>query len=317
MPAPTSLTIVIVNWNVRALLAACLTSLAADPACGDWDVVVVDNASDDGSTAMVRTDFPWVRLIESPVNLGFADGCQAGWDASDSAFVLLLNPDTEVPVGALGGMLADLSARPTAAILGSRLAAADGRLQRSAGGAFPTLRNIAWNYLFLDRLLPRRWAPPAVFIECDPDDVRVMDWVSGAAMLLRRAAVGPRIFDPEYFMFGEDMALCDRMRRQGCQVLYSGRQTVLHHHGQSYQKQSSIEVLVTIYRGPRTFFRATHGAGAAVAYDALLFVGYFLRWMIASTLNLLRPGRGYDEMARFSRNFVGIILRSALSRQPP
>jgi GT2 family glycosyltransferase len=311
------LAIVIVNWNVRALLAACLASLAADPACPSWDVIVVDNASADGSADMVRSAFPWVRLIESPVNLGFADGCQAGWEASDSAFVLLLNPDTEVPVGALGTMVSDLEARPSAAILGSRLVAADGRLQRSAGGAFPTLRNIAWNYLFLDRLLPRRWAPAAVFIECDPDDVREMDWVSGAAMLLRRAAVGPRIFDPEYFMFGEDMALCDRMRREGWDVFYSGRQTVLHHHGQSYQKQSSIEVLVTIYRGPRTFFRATHGAAAAVAYDALLLVGYVLRWGIAGVLNLLRPGRGYDDMARFSRSFVGIILRSAVSRAPP
>ncbi len=317
MAAPPALAIVIVNWNVRALLAACLDSLAADPECAGWDVIVVDNASTDGSAAMVRSAFPWVRLIESPTNLGFADGCQAGWDASSSPFVLLLNPDTEVPVGAIGRMLADLSARPRAAILGSRLAAADGRLQRSAGGAFPTLRNIAWNYLFLDRLLPRRWAPPAVFIESDPDDVRQIDWVSGAAMLLRRDAVGPHIFDPEYFMFGEDMALCDRVRREGWHVLYSGRQTVLHHHGQSYQKQSSIEVLVTIYRGPRTFFRGTHGAVAAVAYDAVLLLGYLMRWMLGCLLNLVRPGRGYDEMARFSRSFVGIILRSALSRAPP
>lgn len=310
LPPSPRLSIIIVNWNVRPLLQACLASLAADPDCPAWQVLVVDNASSDDSAAMVRASFPFATLIESPDNLGFADGCQLGYEHSTGDFALLLNPDTEVPAGAIGTMLADLAAVPAAAILGSRLATADGQVQRSGGGAFPTLRNVAWNYFFLDRLLPARLGPAAVFIREVPARVVPVDWVSGAAMLLRRAAIGAHIFDAGYFMFGEDMALCARMRREGWQVLYSGHQTILHHHGQSYRKQSSIDVLATIYRGPRTFFRATHGPGAALAYDVILLIGYLLRWWIAAVLSVFRPHSGYGDMARFGRSYVGLILRS-------
>jgi len=314
MPQPARLSIIIVNWNVRPLLHACLAALAADPGCAEWEVIVVDNASSDDSAAMVRDTFPFSTLLESPVNLGFAEGCQLGYARSMGDAILLLNPDTEVPAGAIATMLADLAAHPTAAILGSRLVTADGQVQRSAGGAFPTLGNVAWNYLFLYRLLPDRLGPAAVFIRHDPRHITPIDWVSGAAMLFRREAVGPCIFDPGYFMFGEDMALCARMRREGWQVLYSGRQTIVHHHGQSYRKQVSMDVLATIYRGPRTFFRVTHSARQALAYDAILLVGYLLRWCIAGVLSVLRPGGGYGDIARFSRSYVGLILRSLRTR---
>ncbi len=310
------LSIVIVNWNVRALLRTCLLSVCEDAAArtNPWEVIVVDNASSDGSTAMLREEFPGVTLIDSNVNLGFAAGCQVGYESSRGELVLLLNPDTEVPSGAIDRMVSDLQADERVAIVGSRLTNSDGSFQRAAGGAFPTIGNLAWNYLFLNRLLPSRVAPPSVYLENDPPGLFEVDWVSGAALLFRREAVGARIFDPEYFMFGEDMALCSRMRRQGWKVLYSAHQSITHHHGQSYRQQSSWEVLETIYRGPRTFFRANHGPVAAIAYDGVLLVGYLLRWIIGAILRRVRPNRGYDEMARFSRNYVGVILRSMLAR---
>lgn len=315
MTEPPRLSIVIVNWNVRALLRACLRSLFDHVTLprDAWETIVVDNASHDDSVAMLRAEFPQVMLIESQANLGFAGGCQLGYERSRGGCVLLLNPDTEVPPGAIEQMMADLAADPRAAILGSRLTNSDGSFQRAAGGAFPTLLNVAWNYLFLNRLLPRRIAPPAVYLEDDPPGIAPVDWVSGAALLFRRDDVGSRIFDAGYFMFGEDMALCARMKRQGRSVLYSARQSIMHHHGRSYRQQSSWEVLETIYRGPRTFFRANHGPVAGAVYDGILLVGYLVRWISARMLALLRPDRGYDEVARFSRNYVGVILRSIWS----
>lgn len=316
MADPIRLSIVIVNWNVRVLLRACLLSLRQsismrrDP----WEVIVVDNASSDGSVEMVRAEFPDIVVIDNPNNVGFAAGCQLGYERSHGEYVLLLNPDTEVPAGAIEQMMTDLIDNDRAAILGSRLTNSDGGFQRAAGGAFPTIANVAWNYLFLNRLLPARIAPPAVFLENDPPGVFKIDWVSGAALLFRRAAVGAEIFDPGYFMFGEDMALCARMWRQGWTVLYSARQSILHHHGQSYRQQSSREVLETIYRGPRNFYRANHGPVSAIAYDAVLLIGYLLRWVFARALCLVRPNQGYDEIARFSRNYVGVILRSMVAR---
>jgi len=313
MTGPVDLSIVIVNWNVRALLRACLQSLR-DDASDTREIIVVDNASRDDSAAMVRAEFPEITLIESQINLGFAAGCQLGFEHSRGEYVLLLNPDTEVPPGAIQQMLTDLKSNERAAIVGSRMTNKDGGFQRAAGGAFPTIANVAWNYLFLNQLLPARLAPPAVFLANDPRGIFEVDWVSGAAMLFRRAAIGERIFDPEYFMFGEDMALCARVRREGWTVLYSAHQSILHHHGQSYRQQSSLEILGTIYKGPRTFFRANHGPLSVLAYDTVLLVGYLLRWIIATMLRYVRPNRGYDEVARFSRNYVGVILRSMLAR---
>ena len=123
-------------------------------------------------------------------------------------------------------------------------------------------------------------------------------------------AIGKCIFDPGYFTFGQDMALGARMRREGWQRLYSGHQIILHHHGQSFRKQSSIDLLATIHRGPRSFFRATHGPGATLTYDVILLVGYLLRWWIAAVPSVFRPDSGYGDMARFGRAYVGLILRS-------
>ncbi|OJU17942.1 MULTISPECIES: glycosyltransferase family 2 protein [unclassified Sphingomonas] len=318
MIAPPRLAIIIVNWNVRDLLRDCLAAVRDSEglAPGDIETIVVDNDSADGSAAMVAAEFPAVRLIESGANLGFARGCQRGYEATAAPFVMLLNPDTMVDRDAIATMLATIAGDPAIGILGARLRNSDGSFQRASGGAFPTLANLAWNYLFLGHLLPRRWAPPAVYLDDDPPGIRPIDWVSGASLTFRRAAVGPRIFDPAFFMFGEDMEVCRRVRDAGWNVLYSARQSITHHHGQSFSRQTSLEVLATVYKGPRFFFRQGRGPLARLCYDAILFTGYASRWAIFSLLAAVRPGSGHAEMARFSRRYLGAMIKT-MFREPP
>ncbi|MGE4321810.1 MAG: glycosyltransferase family 2 protein [Sphingobium sp.] len=306
MTPPCRIAIIIVNWNVRELLRGCLAAIARDGGArgGHVETIVVDNDSADGSAAMVRQQFPWVRLIESGANLGFARGCQRGYEATDAPVVMLLNPDTVVDPGAIGSMLATIEADARIGILGSRLRNSDGSFQRASGGAFPTLANLAWNYLFLGAVLPRRWAPPAVYLDRDLPGIRSIDWVSGASLTFRRDAVGARIFHPDYFMFGEDMELCHRVAHAGWRVLYSANQTITHHHGQSFAQQRATEVLASVYKGPRLFFRRGRGPIARLAYDLILLTGYTSRWLLFSLLALLRPGRGHGAMARFSRRYL-------------
>jgi GT2 family glycosyltransferase len=304
------LSVVIVNWNVRELLRDCLQRLQRQTLGADaFEVIVVDNASHDGSVEMMRADFPDVRLIANDDNRGFAGGCEQGYRIARGRHVLLLNPDTAPPPNALRQMLTDFETRPDAGILGSRLLNTDGSFQRAAGGAFPSLANLTWNYLFLNQLLPKL-APPSVFMHEDLAGVRDQDWVSGAALLFRREAVGETIFDPHYFMFGEDMDLCARVRDGGWRVLYSANQSITHHHGKSFAHQSSLEVLANVYRGPRRFFRARHGPVATLAYDLILLIGYGIRWPLFRVLALVKPKRGYDELARFSLQYLGIMLRT-------
>lgn len=317
--ADLELTVIIVSWNVRDLLRRCLHALAGEmrlPAAR-FEVIVVDNASADGSAQMLRAEFPEVRLIESGANLGFGAGCNLGYRASSGRFVLLLNPDTELIDHAVDGMLDIMAQRPRAAIIAPRLVNADRSFQTASGGGFPTLRNVAWNYLFLKNVLPARLAPATLFLEGDPQGLLAIDWVSGAAMLMRREALGAQIFDESFFMFGEDIDLCDRMRRADWEVLYSSRHSIVHHHGRSFDQQVSLDVLATAHGGPRRAFRKHRGAMSVFAYDTIFLVGYLARWPLFAALARIRPGRGYESRARFSRNYLRAMFHAPPTRHRP
>lgn len=311
------LSILIVNWNVRELIRACLLSVRREMLLppDQYELIVLDNDSKDGSVEMLRAEFPDITLIVSPVNLGFGAGCNQAYLQARGAFILLLNPDTEVVDHALDGLLSVMRGRPRAGIIGPRLVHADRSFQRDSGGALPTLANVSWNYLFLQHLLPRRLAPPALFLEGDPQGLRPIDWVSGASMLLRRAAIGPQIFDESFFMFGEDMDVCDRIHRAGWEVLYDSRHSIVHHHGSSFDQQASVAIQATAHLGPRRVFAKNRGRFSLFVYDAILLLGYGLRWPLYALLDRLRPGRGYGARASFSRTYIRAMLRH--TPQPP
>lgn len=311
------LAIVIVNWNVRDLLSDCLeavkhrTQLAPEA----LETIVVDNASSDGSVEMLREKYPWVTLVEAGANIGFAPGCQLGYEATDAPFVLLLNPDTVVHDKAIDTMLATIKTDESIGVLGSRLLNSDGTFQRAAGGAFPTLYNLACNYMFIGRFLPKALRPEPVYITSDTDGLREIQWVSGASLLFRRSAVGEQIFAPDFFMFGEDMDLCRRVAEAGYRVVFSGRQTITHHHGRSFSKQPSMEVVGTVFKGPRAFFRRDRGVVSLLVYDAILFIGYAGRWAAFSVLSFVRPGREYGTMAQFCRRYLQAMISAAFERK--
>lgn len=312
----TRLAIIVVNWNVRELLADCLRSVKQNTALPsqDYEVIVIDNASADDSAQMVARDFPDVTLIEAGSNLGFAPGCQLGYDRTDAPFVLLLNPDTVVHRGAIDRMLETMEGDPSIGILGSRLLNTDGTFQRAAGGAFPTLTNLLCNYMFIGRILPGALKPEPVYIDQDTADLRDIEWVSGASLMFRREAVGPQIFSPEFFMFGEDMDLCRRVAENGWRVVFSGRQTITHHHGRSFSKQPSMEVIGTVFKGPRAFFQRDRGRLACLAYDAILFVGYSIRMAAFGLLALVTGDEQYRTMTRFCRRYLRAMISAG--KQP-
>ena len=312
------LAIIIVNWNVKDLLEDCLKSVKQRARLGEehYEVIVVDNASSDGSVEMLRAPrFAWLQVIEAGGNVGFAPGCQIGYEETNAPYVLLLNPDTFVHDGAIDQMLATLRNDATIGILGSRLLNSDGTFQRAAGGAFPTLYNLAWNYVLPKRLLPSSWRPAPVYIEDDLPGLRDLDWVSGASLMFRRDVVGPQIFSPDFFMFGEDMQLCHRIQQNGYRVIFSALQTITHHHGKSFAKQPSMEVIGTVFKGPRQFFRKDRGRLSCLMYDTILFIGYSMRWLAFSALAILRPNNDYRTMARFCRRYLWAMVLSLSSRR--
>lgn len=274
----------------------------------EFEVIVVDNASQDSSADMVQERFPDARLIRCQENLGFAGGCNAGFEISHGDFIFLLNPDTVILDDAVDVVLEEMERRPDAGAIGCRLLNEDRSFQRAAGGAFPSLRNAAWNYFFLNSLLPSRMGPAPMYFRDDPQGVSEVDWVCGAAMLVRREALNGRFFDESYFLFGEDIEICDRIHRNGWKVFYTSEASILHYQGRSFKKQSSIDVLAMAFKGPRSFFKRNRSPLAVFVYDSILFFGYLFRWPAYGFMSLLWPNRGYDELSSFSRQYVSIML---------
>jgi len=226
-----TLSIIIVSYNARADLDRCLDSIGAAPPRASHEVIVVDNASTDGSADAARRR-AGVRVIDSGTNVGFARANNAGIRASGGTDVLLLNSDTIVPRGAIDGLLAELHRYLDVAVVGPRLVDAGGRAELSFGpmiGPFNELRQKR-----LMRGHERRDPKASRLVDRLTRREHFPDWVSGACLLVRRAdadAVG--LLDERYFMYTEDVDFCAAIRARGRRILFTPAVEVVHLRGRS------------------------------------------------------------------------------------
>ncbi|MEY4427531.1 MAG: hypothetical protein RLZZ182_220 [Pseudomonadota bacterium] len=302
--------IIIVNWKVRDLLRACLQSVRdqAGLRMDQMEVIVVDNDSRDGSVEMVRAEFPEVRLIANADNPGFGKANNQAMPYCTGRYVVLLNPDTVVLDGAIGTMVRRMDACPDVAAMGCRLLNADGSLQRWTGGAFPRALNLANHYLFLDQLLPRALRPMPLYLDHDaPADIDV-DWVSGAFMILRTPMLGGQLFNPDFFMYGEDMELCHRLKLAGHRVVYSPAASIIHYQGAS-MKQQQGDVLLASLKGPRQFYRQMRGPQGLWIFDLFTVSGFGLRWLLYRLASVVRPSGNFGARAASSLDLMGRAWR--------
>jgi N-acetylglucosaminyl-diphospho-decaprenol L-rhamnosyltransferase len=245
------LTVVVVNYNTGDYLARCLRS--AWEAAGDAriEMVVVDNASADGSAERAVAAIPEARLIANRTNRGFAAAANQGIRASTAPFVLLLNPDAEILAGTLGGFLKVAAEHPRAGALGPMVRDPDGTVYPSARKV-PTLLE-GLGHSFLGPFVPNRFSRSYTMADWDRSTERRVEWVSGSCMLLRRAALlETGAFDEGYFLYVEDVDLCTRLRMAGWDVLYSPELEVIHIGGVSTggyaSRRMTLEHSRSIYR---------------------------------------------------------------------
>jgi N-acetylglucosaminyl-diphospho-decaprenol L-rhamnosyltransferase len=272
----------VVSWNTRELLAHSLESLRSDAEAGRAEVWVVDNGSSDGSPALVRDEFAWARLLEPGENLGFGRAVNRVAAATATPWIAAANADVALRPGALDALLS---------AGGARLILPDGSTQPSVQ-PFPTLGNALLSHARLARVFPpaaRRLRLPGHW---DPDRSAAADWVTGAFMLLRRAAweeIGG--FDEQQWMYAEDLDLCWRARRAGWTVRYVAGGLARHEHGAAAGQAFGADV-------DRRWLTATYAwvarrRGLAVAW--LLAVVNMLeataRWSISAVLSRRRPAR--------------------------
>ena len=280
----TDVAAIVVTYNALPWIERCLESVAR------YATVVVDNGSTDGTVPFVRERFPRVRLLEQE-NRGLGAGWNIGLRATEAPYAFILNADAWLATpDALERLCAVADEHPRAAVVGPRLRFPDGRLQRSVRG-FPTPWRLATEYLFLRKLAPRTQALNAFYAAAfDHEREREAEFVMGAAMLVRRAAVDEvGELDEDFFLFSEETDWCYRFVRAGWQVLFTPAAEVVHVHGAVHGGRMFKENV----RGQLRFLLKHRGTAAAERARRVLLVGCLLR--------ALRD-RQFLEIARWLRS---------------
>jgi N-acetylglucosaminyl-diphospho-decaprenol L-rhamnosyltransferase len=260
-PRPSSttldLSVVVVSWNTIDLLRNCLTTVSAHVAGVNAEIIVVDNASSDGSATMVEREFPRIRLIRNTHNVGFACANNLAIRISLGRYVLLLNSDTVVAGGAVPALTKFMDDHPEAGACGPRLIRPDGLPQAYSFGGDPAPSYLARRAIF--RFLFRR-----DLHKWDSDEVRRVDWVSGACLLARRATIDQvGLLDEAMFMYFEDNDWCRRMRQAGWQIYHCPFVSVVHVGGQSLVNNPSARA--AYYQSLQRFYQKHYSPLAGIA----------------------------------------------------
>jgi N-acetylglucosaminyl-diphospho-decaprenol L-rhamnosyltransferase len=314
---PLDLSVIIVSWNVRDLLRDCLYSLREHPGVS-LEVIVVDNASSDGSAAMVAGEFPEVRVIANAGNAGFTVANNQGLALSRGRYILFLNPDTQVVGDALAKMVSYMDAHEDAGALGPQLRYGDGSLQ-SSRRRFPSLATalfestpLAWHWPEARNPWARRYHMDDVPISLKGDqggEAQDVDWVVGAALMARRAVIDRiRGFDEGFFMYSDELDWCRRAKQAGWRVVYFPPALIIHYEGKS-SEQSVAARHIRFHTSRVRYFRKYSGPLAAGFLRLALLAMFAAEWLLEAVKRLLgsKPGLRRERMAAYRQ-----LLKSGL-----
>lgn len=282
------LSIAIVSWNTRGLLDECLESVFQASGGIECEVIVVDNASTDGSAQMVRERYPRTTLIENPENVGFARANNQAFELSGGRHIMILNPDTKVLTD-LAPLVAFMDSDRSLGAVGCKSVNPDLSIQRSWYDYYPCF---LWELMSHNT---RELAQRLVYHR-NPDASFDTKWVGGQCMTVRREVLeGIGGMDSGYFMYTEETDWCFRILKAGWRVCYYPLVTILHYGGQS-TKQASTRMLIELYRSKHRFV----GANLSV-FQARLFKAGLVARVILQRLALRRPGRDEIREARIAQ----------------
>ena len=291
-----TLSICIVNWNTRDLLKACLHSIERYPPAEPYEVIVVDNASTDGSAEMVRTQFEWVKLIANSENRGYAGGNNQAITQAQGEFILLLNPDTEIHPETFSQALAFMRRHPDVGAIGAKQVFPDGRIQPSLR-AFPTPRPLLFEVLGLAKLFPKCPMFAAYRYGWFGYDRPIeVDQPMGTFLLVCRAVVARvGLMDESFPLFFNDVDWCYRIKQAGWKIMFVPS-VVITHHGGASTSQVRLEAIRESHQALERFYekhyRSRLPAPLYWAIIGLIRVGGWVRMKWAR-----RRGRSHGSCA--------------------
>jgi len=307
------ISIIILSWNDRQHLEECLSSLFNGAQSRSLEVIVVDNASTDGSLEMVENRFPNVRLVKNQENLGFASGNNLGVMASTGHYICLLNSDIRVCTGCIDRLADYLDQHPDIGIVGPRILNAD-MTHQSSCRTYPNL----WNNFCSATGLASSLGETKFFsgehmFYFKGDRILDVDVLVGCFWMARREAVNQfGLLDEGFFMYAEDVDWCKRCRDAGWRVVFFPEAQAIHYRGGSSAKQDPVWVAVTQQRSILRYWQKHHGVVGRFSIACLIFIHKAIRLGAASVNRLIRPSRREESGVRI--RVFSACLRSLFSK---
>jgi GT2 family glycosyltransferase len=298
--------IIIVSWNAQDYLRQCLESLFAEECRYPMEVIVVDNASSDGSAESVARDYPQVRLIRNVTNLGFARANNIGISAATGKYLCLINSDVKMLPDCINRLVEYQEEHPDVGMVGPRVIGGDGKLQRSCRG-FPTVWNMFCRALALDTIFPGTRAFTGYSLRYWPQDTcRAVDILSGCFWLVRCQALGEvGLLDESFFMYGEDIDWCKRFWKRGWKLAFVPSAEAIHYGGAS-SANSPVRFYIERHRADLQYWQKHHSGPGIWTYFLLTCLHLFLRLAGYFMAFLLRPSERKTYQYKVKRSLAAL-----------
>lgn len=276
-----TISVIIVNYNTKGLLKRCLASVFQTKLTGDFEVFVSDNGSKDGSIEMVKRDFPQVKLIENGANLGFSKANNVAIKRSSGKYVLLLNSDTEVMNDTFVKTAEYLGANTDVGAMGCKVLLPDGSLDKACRRRFPNPANSFLRLFGFKKLSDYN-------IGGSLDETAEVDCVMGAYMTVRKDVIEKvGMLDEEYFMYGEDIDWCWRIKHAGYKIMYVPSSHIIHYKYGSSQL-IPFRTIRLAHKAMVIFYRKHYAPQYNWLFNQLVYAGIWLRMYLVMFVNIFR-----------------------------
>ena len=305
---------IVISWNAVHHLRHCLASLTAGIPSDDCEIIVVDNASSDGSREMVTSEFPSARLIRLDDNYGFAKASNAGFRQSSGRYCFLVNSDTTVTSPSLKQMFDYMDEHPEIGLLGPAIIGPDGTKQRSCM-EFPSLWNTFCRTFALDSLFPGSKIFGGHLMTYWPhDEIKCVQIINGCFWMLRREAIEQvGLLDETFFIYGEDMDWCKRFHQDGWKVVYFPSAEVVHYGGAS-SANAPVRFFIEKWKANIIYWNKYHGRFEQILFLLLTYSHHALR-LFCYTAALITPrANKHDILFKIKRSAACISALSSPAR---